>query len=82
MTSEPSTADYIHAYIRESFLTPEDALVIGADDDLLELLDSLQVLRMITDLEARYGIKFQNSEMTPENLGSISKLASFVESKR
>jgi acyl carrier protein len=82
MTSELSTADHIHAYIREAFLTPEDTLVLGADDDLLELLDSLQVLRMITDLEAKYGIKFQNSEMTPENLGSISKLASFVESKR
>jgi acyl carrier protein len=55
---------------------------IGSDDDLLTILDSLQVLRMLLDLEAQYGIKVENSELTPENLGTIRKLAGFIAKKR
>jgi acyl carrier protein len=82
VTTEPATAEHIRNYIQTSFSTAEEPVEFADDDDLLEVLDSLQVLRMITDLETEYAIKFDNSEMTPENLGSIAKLASFVESKR
>ena len=82
MTVEASTTESIREYISTSFSSNEDALKLGDDDDLLEVLDSLQVLRMVMDLEAKYAIKFDNSEMTPENLGSIKKLAEFVNTKR
>lgn len=82
MTSDRSTADRIKSYIQTSFSSPEDALELGVDDDLLDVLDSLQVLRMIMDLEVEYQIKFDNSEMTPENLGSVQRLAAFVDAKR
>lgn len=81
-TAASPTAEHVKEYIQSAFFTPEDSATLGFDDDLLELLDSLQVLRMITDLESKYGVKFQNSEMTPENLGSIRKLAAFVDKKR
>lgn len=76
------TAEHIRAYIEGTFLSPEDAALLGDDDDLLEILDSLQVLRMVTELEERFALKFQNSDMTPENLGSINRLAAFIEAKR
>jgi len=52
------------------------------DDDLLAILDSLQILRMLLDLEAEYAIKVENSELTPDNLGTISRLANFIARKR
>ena len=80
--AQSPTAEHIRAYIENAFLTPEEAALLGDDDDLLELLDSLQVLRMVTDLESRYALKFQNSDMTPENLGTVNRLAAFVDAKR
>jgi acyl carrier protein len=55
---------------------------LACDDDLLTILDSLQVLRMLLDLEAQYAIKVDNSELTPENLGTIRRLAEFIAKKR
>lgn len=80
--TESTTPRHIREYIQASFSTNEEPLTFRDDDDLLELLDSLQVLRMVMDLEVKYSIKFDNSEMTPENLGSVERLASFVNAKR
>lgn len=82
MTPSPKTIDHIREYIRTSFDSNEEAVALGDDEDLLDVLDSLQVLRMVMDLEVKYSMKFDNSEMTPENLGTIAKLAAFVDGKR
>jgi acyl carrier protein len=71
----------IHDYIGESFLSAEDAVSFRVDDDLLKALDSLQILRMLIDLEAKYSIAVDNSELTPENLGTVQKLAAFIARK-
>jgi acyl carrier protein len=72
----------IREYIQGSFLTGGDGESLRDDDDLLTVLDSLQVLRMLMDLEAKYSIKVDNSELSPENLGTIERLAAFVARKR
>ncbi len=72
----------IRDYILSSFLASGDEETFRDDDDLLTVLDSLQILRMLIDLEARYSIKVENSELSPENLGTVEKLAAFVTSKR
>ena len=51
---------------------------LGDDDDLLTVLDSLQVLRMLLDLEAEFSIHVDPSEFTPENLGSVERMADFL----
>jgi acyl carrier protein len=79
MTSIEKT---IRQYIECSFLDDGQMAEIHNDDDLLMILDSLQVLRMLMDLETEYSIKVDHSELTPENLGSIEKLAKFIERKR
>jgi len=76
------TADIIRDFIVQNFGSTEGISTISVDDDLLELLDSLQVLRLIMELEKKYTIKFENKDMTPEILGSASKLSLFVETKR
>jgi acyl carrier protein len=71
----------IRAYLESSFLDEDQMLTLRDDDDLLMVLDSLQILRMLMDLEAEYSIKVDPSEFTPENLGSVRRLADFVSRK-
>jgi acyl carrier protein len=59
----------------------ENGASLDRDADLLTLLDSLQILRMLLDLEAEYAIKVENSELTPENLGTIGRLTELVDRK-
>src|SRR5688500_17408611 len=73
-------SDKIREYIRDSFLTESD-VVVRDDDDLLQVLDSLQILRIVLDLESMHSIKVDNSELTPENLGTIGRLSAFLERK-
>ena len=75
----------IRQYLESSLLADGPAGssgALGSDDDLLTILDSLQVLRMLLDLEAQYAIKVDNSELTPENLGTIRRLVQFIAKKR
>jgi acyl carrier protein len=71
----------VHDYIVERYLSPGDAKTFDDDDDLLAILDSLQILRMLIDMEARFSIRVANSELMPENLGSVSKLGAFIQRK-
>jgi acyl carrier protein len=83
---EETIRNYIHtSFLADGQLTGaggDSADGLGANDDLLAILDSLQILRMLLDLEAEYSIKVENSELTPDNLGTISRLASFIDKKR
>jgi acyl carrier protein len=81
----------IRNYIQSSFLADGQPAVSGngdsdgglsSNDDLFTILDSLQILRMLLDLEAEHAIKVENSELTPDNLGTISRLANFITRKR
>jgi acyl carrier protein len=68
-------------YIVERYQSPDEVESFNDDDDLLVMLDSLQVLRMLIDMEAQFSIRIANSELMPENLGSVTKLANFIEQK-
>jgi acyl carrier protein len=81
MATKATTPESVRDYINESFSTRERTLALKEDDQLLEALDSLQVLRLVMELESKFSIRFDNSEMTPDNLGSITKIAAFVNSK-
>jgi acyl carrier protein len=72
----------VRRFIVESYLSNRPADALRDDDDLLTVLDSLQVLRMIMHFESAYGIKVENRELTPENLGTIERLATFIGHKR
>jgi acyl carrier protein len=76
-----SIADSLRDYIASSLLSDGQGTNLHDDDDLLMILDSLQVLRMLLDLEAKYSIKVDNSELTPENLGTIERLAALIARK-
>jgi acyl carrier protein len=81
---ETTIRDYIQRSLLEGSLLDEGqtAIELPRDQDLLALLDSLQILRMLLDLESQLGVKVENSELTPENLGTIERLAAFLARKQ
>ena len=85
MKNKPATAEGIcndlRSYIARSFLPAGDRDGLQDDDDLLQVLNSLQLLRMVIEIESRYVIAIDNSELTPENLGTINNIARFVAEK-
>jgi len=73
----------VRQFIVENFYVPE-AAVLGADASLIDggFVDSTGMLELIAFLEAEYGLRIADTETTPENLGTIGRIAAFVGSKR
>lgn len=74
--------DRVRTFIIDSFLTEAGAGKFRDDSDLLKVLDSLQILRMVIAFEGVFGIKIEDGDLIPENLGSVQKVAAFVLRKR
>ena len=74
--------EQIRSYIVEIFLLGDEG-ELSAGDSLLEsgVLDSTGVLELVGFLEQTFGIEVANEDLVPENLDSISNVASFVERK-
>ena len=73
----------IRSFILEKFPTSRKRVLNDADP-LLEsgIIDSLGVLDVVGFLEKDFAIKIEDEELTPDNFGSIERLASFVGQKR
>jgi acyl carrier protein len=56
---------------------------LNPDDSLLQqgILNSTGVVDLVSFLEGRYKIAFQDDEITPENLDSLNSIAAFLMSK-
>jgi acyl carrier protein len=55
----------------------------GDDDPLLEtgVVDSLGIFEIVNFLIAEFGIAVEDTDLTPENFGTIRALARFVRAK-
>ena len=65
----------------KTFLEKETGRVIeDADKNLIEtgILDSFSMFRLISFLEATFGIKIPMEELSPENFNSLEHVAAFV----
>jgi len=45
------------------------------------VIDSLGMMKLISLIEQEFGLKVDDDDVLPENFGSISAIAGFVESK-
>jgi acyl carrier protein len=77
------TTQAVREFIIGNFYVPE-ATALRDDDLLLEqgVVDSTGVLEVIQFIEETYRFKLDDDEIIPENLGSISNIAAFIERKR
>jgi len=75
--------DQVRSFLTTNFYVPDPA-ELANDASLLDqgLIDSTGVLEVIEYLENTFGITIEDSEMLPENLDSIDKIAAFVERKK
>jgi acyl carrier protein len=74
--------DRIRQFIGENFYIA-DLAQLGDDTALIDggYVDSTGMLELIAFLEHAFGIKIADTEMIPDNLGSIEKIAEFVDRK-
>ena len=65
-------------------LPGESAEALDMDDDLIGsgILDSLAIVQLVAHLEERCGIEVGADEITPENFGSVRRLAAYLAEKR
>jgi acyl carrier protein len=82
MTDNPDTENTVRRCILEMFLSESAAKTLRNDTDLLDVLDSLQILRLVIELESLFAIKVGDSDLTLDNLGSVAKIAAFIRRKR
>ena len=46
------------------------------------VLDSFDMLRLVSLIEARFGIQIRDEDLVPRNFGTINSLAAFVDGRR
>ena len=73
----------IREFIVTNFMFGQAGATLNDDDSFLAsgIIDSTGVLELIGFLEKQYGITIGNDELLPENLDSVTKVASFVRRK-
>ena len=79
-----SLHDTIRRFILDNYLFTDDVAQLGLDDSLLGrgIVDSTGMLEIILFIEEQLGVKVADTEMVPENLDSVNRIAAFVTSKR
>lgn len=73
----------VRAFVLENFYVA-DAAALSDEGSLLEagIVDSTGVLELIAFVEAEFGVRVADTEMVPDNLDSIARVAAFVARKR
>lgn len=76
--------DQVRGFILENYLFTADVSALGLDDSLLGrgIVDSTGMLEIIFFIEEQLGVKVKDEEMIPDNLDSVNRIATFVESRR
>ena len=79
----PTIETDVRGFVTDNFLFGRKKVSLGGDDSLLEqgLIDSTGVLELVSFIESAFKIKVQDDDLVPENLDSINRLTSFVDSK-
>ena len=74
----------IQKFILENYLFTTDTAALGLEDSLLGrgIVVSTGMLEIIMFIEEQLGVTVKDEEMIPENLDSVQRIATFVESKR
>lgn len=74
--------EQVRSFIIKNFYVP-DPETLSDEDSLLDqgIIDSTGVLEVTGFLEDTFSLTVEDSEMLPENLDSIERIAAFVERK-
>jgi acyl carrier protein len=75
---------HIRNYIEDNFLYLHPDKELTDSDQLLGLgiLDSLGFVELVEEVQDRFGVSVEDTEITEENFGSVDAIVRFVEDKR
>ena len=75
--------DNLRSFILKEILPNGDPNSISDDTDLLEsgIFDSFSILKLASHIEDVYQIEVGLDELLPENIGSLKKIATFINRK-
>ena len=73
----------VRQFVVDSFLFGQNGHTLNDDDSFLDLgiVDSTGVLELVGFLETQFQVSVANNELIPDNLDSVSKVATFVSAK-
>ena len=74
----------VRNFVQENFLYMHTNFSLGDDDRLLEkgVIDSMSIVEMISFVEAEFGVRANEDEVSERNFGSLSGIARFVGEKQ
>jgi acyl carrier protein len=74
----------IKDYIAKNLLFSEEGYTYADDVSFLQegIIDSLGVMELVEFVQKEFGIKVEQTEVTPEHFDSVAKLAAFVKAKK
>lgn len=81
----PSTYDHVRAVLTETLQLGERGTSLTRATQLLDDIpefDSMAVVNVVTALEERFDIEFDDEELTAERFETVGTLVDFVEDKR
>lgn len=75
--------DKVKAFILENFLFGDTNYELADTASLIEndIIDSTGVLELVAFIEDQFGIAMADSDIVPQNLDSLARIAAFVEAK-
>lgn len=75
--------EQVRQFIVSNFYVADPA-ALNDDASLLDagIVDSTGVLEVINFLESTFGITVEDSEMLPDNLDAVNRIAAFVQNKK
>ncbi len=76
MNNQEILEQVLQAFCEETELNPTD---LTAETEILELnLDSVDYMKVMLSVEARFGFEFRNEDLNLEEYGTISQFTDFV----
>jgi acyl carrier protein len=73
----------IRTYIAENILFSNSGYPYSDDASFLDegIVDSMNVLQIVTFVEKQFGIHINDEDIVPNNFDSVAKLAAYVQSR-
>lgn len=71
-------------YILENFLYSDDESELPLEMDLFDngVIDSTGVLDVVTFMEETFEVQVADTDLVPENFGSVSRMAAYVKAQK
>lgn len=78
-----STLDRVRTFVTTNFYVPDPAS-LKDDASLIDagIVDSTGVMEIVQFIETELGVKVADTEIVPENVDSVSRIAAFVARKK